>query len=61
MTGLGRDEVIAGIEEVTSDRRGGVGTIPPEYEVTNTSERVVRFILSTVGRHREWAGLRRIQ
>jgi UDP-N-acetylglucosamine 2-epimerase (non-hydrolysing) len=32
---------------------------PPEYRVTDTSRRVTNFILSTVRRHHEWAGLRR--
>jgi UDP-N-acetylglucosamine 2-epimerase (non-hydrolysing) len=31
---------------------------PKDYEVTNTSERTVRFILSTVHQHRNWAGIR---
>ena len=32
--------------------------IPDDYRITNCSERVVAFILSTVGRHKQWSGLR---
>jgi UDP-N-acetylglucosamine 2-epimerase len=58
MTGLRSDEVIAGIEEVVSDRYETRAEIPLDYRVSDTSRRVVRFILSTVQRHRHWAGLR---
>lgn len=60
MTGLGRDNVIAGIREVVANPPKADRTIPEGYEVTNVSERVVRFILSTVSRHHEWAGIRRL-
>lgn len=58
MTGLTADEVIAAILEVT-DPDGGARDIPAEYLVTNTSQRVIRFMMSTIGRHHEWAGIRR--
>ncbi|MGC4808141.1 non-hydrolyzing UDP-N-acetylglucosamine 2-epimerase [Micromonospora sp. DT233] len=32
---------------------------PPDYQVTDTSRRVVSFILSTVRVHHAWAGIRR--
>ena len=32
---------------------------PVDYQVTDTSRRVVDFILSTVRRHHDWAGIRR--
>jgi len=32
---------------------------PADYRVTDTSRRVVDFILSTVRRHHDWAGIRR--
>lgn len=57
MTGLGRNEIVAGIEEVTS-RRGPALHLPADYAPTDTSRRVVRFMLSTLGRHHEWAGIR---
>lgn len=31
---------------------------PADYQITNTSERVVNFILSTASQHRFWTGLR---
>jgi UDP-N-acetylglucosamine 2-epimerase len=33
--------------------------IPNEYQITNTSERVVNFILSTAPRFGEWSGVRK--
>jgi UDP-N-acetylglucosamine 2-epimerase len=33
-------------------------TVPNEYEIENTSERVVNFILSTALRYHEWSGIR---
>lgn len=32
--------------------------IPDDYQITNTSQRVVNFILSTYAVHHKWAGLR---
>lgn len=59
MTGLRSDEVASGIEEAMSDTYSSPRSIPPGYEVADTSRRVVRFMLSTMGRHHEWAGIRR--
>lgn len=59
MTGLGKHDVIAGIREVVENPPKADRTLPEGYEVANVSERVVRFILSTVSRHHEWAGIRR--
>jgi UDP-N-acetylglucosamine 2-epimerase len=42
------------IEQATDD---GV-PCPADYRITDTSRRVVNFILSTVRRHHEWAGVR---
>ena len=33
-------------------------SLPAGYEVGDTSNRVVRFIVSTVSRHHTWAGIR---
>ncbi len=60
MTGLQADEVINGINEVCESFADGPRTLPQGYEVTDVSRRVIRFILSTVGRHHEWAGLRSV-
>jgi UDP-N-acetylglucosamine 2-epimerase len=57
MTGLTSDQVIAGIEEAISQPPRA--TLPTGYEVDDVSTRVLRFILSTVGRHHMWAGIRR--
>lgn len=59
MTGLKADDMVtavhAAINATDADRR----TLAPEdYTITNTSLRVVRFILSTVHRHYDWAGIR---
>ncbi|MEV0806072.1 UDP-N-acetylglucosamine 2-epimerase (non-hydrolyzing) [Micromonospora sp. NPDC050200] len=43
------------VEQVAAD---GV-PCPADYRVSDTSRRVVDFILSTVRRHHEWAGIRR--
>ncbi|GIG91697.1 non-hydrolyzing UDP-N-acetylglucosamine 2-epimerase [Plantactinospora endophytica] len=59
MTGLDP----AGVREavaVTVDQVGTAGVpCPADYQVTDTSRRVVDFILSTVRRHHDWAGIRR--
>jgi UDP-N-acetylglucosamine 2-epimerase len=58
MTGLKRDNVIAGLKEVIANPPKAHRTLPEGYEVHNFAERVVRFILSTASRHHEWAGIR---
>ncbi|GIH20999.1 non-hydrolyzing UDP-N-acetylglucosamine 2-epimerase [Rugosimonospora africana] len=59
MTGLDPDGVIEAVavtvEQVAAE---GVGC-PADYQVADTSRRVVDFILSTVRRHHDWAGIRR--
>ena len=60
MTGLRRDNVIAGLKEVIANPPKADRTLPEGYEVQNFAERVVRFILSTASRHHEWAGIRRL-
>ena len=43
------------------DRQASAEGDPPcpvDYQVTDTSRRVTNFILSTVRRHHEWAGVR---
>ena len=60
MTGLLKDEVLAGINAVISQRKSYENKMPPGYEVSDFSKRVVNFILSTVWRHHEWAGLREV-
>jgi UDP-N-acetylglucosamine 2-epimerase (non-hydrolysing) len=49
-------QVVTGVR-FAMDRVGRID-IPIDYCVTNTSERVVNFILSTVDQHKSWSGLR---
>jgi UDP-N-acetylglucosamine 2-epimerase (non-hydrolysing) len=64
MTGLKATNVIAGIRSVTEDQSSTKETsailLPAGYEVTDCSTRVVRFMLSTISRHHEWAGIRKL-
>lgn len=48
--------VIEGVEFAV--QRGRHPQAPQDYCITNTSERVVNFILSTAPQHRQWSGLR---
>lgn len=59
MTGLSKRDVLAGIRLLTGVKTEAARpTLPAGYEVADTSRRVVRFIVSTAGRHHEWAGIR---
>jgi UDP-N-acetylglucosamine 2-epimerase (non-hydrolysing) len=63
MTGLKADNVIAGIRSATEDgdhSKATAAQLPAGYEVTDCSTRVVRFMLSTISRHHEWAGIRKL-
>lgn len=57
MTGLDADDVVRAVRIAIAD--GPMTSSPPaDYEINDTSTRVVRFISSTAGRHHQWAGLR---
>lgn len=62
MTGLHAPDVsaAAGIamaaDSPSTDRANDL--VPSDYRIRNTSERTAKFILSTAGRHRQWAGIR---
>jgi UDP-N-acetylglucosamine 2-epimerase (non-hydrolysing) len=56
MVDLDPERVAAGVRFVLN--RTGEIEIPVDYQVSNTSERVVNFILSTAGQHKSWSGLR---
>ena len=68
MTGLKSENVLAGIKEsLESAGANGesVGTgvsasLPLGYEVTDCSSRVLKFLLSTITRHHNWAGIRKL-
>jgi UDP-N-acetylglucosamine 2-epimerase len=67
MTGLKAQNVLSGIREtlessgtrVVSGDLIGNQVLPTGYEVVNCSERVVKFLLSTVSKHHDWAGIRK--
>ena len=56
MVDLDPDRVVDGMRVAMN--RGGRVEIPIDYQVKNTSERVVNFILSTAAQHKLWSGLR---
>lgn len=58
MTGLDPEGVVEAIEVVVREHQAGAMACPSDYTVDDTSRRVVNFILSTVRRHHEWAGIR---
>jgi UDP-N-acetylglucosamine 2-epimerase (non-hydrolysing) len=55
MTGLDAGLLLDAIRVAT----GRETPCPPDYTIADTSARVVSFILSTVHRHHDWAGVRR--
>lgn len=58
MTGLAASDVERAVRIVMKD--GSVtSSVPAGYEIADASNRVIRFIASTVSRHHEWAGIRR--
>jgi UDP-N-acetyl-L-fucosamine synthase len=59
MTGLDPDGVVEAVAVAVAQAAADGVPCPADYRVTDTSRRVVDFILSTVRRHHEWAGLRR--
>ena len=56
MVDVDPERVVAGVRFVMS--RSGKAEVPIDYQVVNTSERVVNFILSTAPQHKVWSGLR---
>ncbi|GAB4076384.1 non-hydrolyzing UDP-N-acetylglucosamine 2-epimerase [Nostocoides australiense] len=61
MTGLDAEDVVTavGVAMASGYTRDGVSHLTPDdYLIDNTSERTVKFILSTAGRHHLWAGVR---
>lgn len=63
MTGLNRDTMLDGVEAVTRmaterDAGGIHHPIPVDYQITNTSERVVSLILGTARLSNSWDGIR---
>lgn len=60
MTGLNADDVVAAVEltMATHHKSPSETVVPEDYCITNTSERTVKYILSTARRHHQWAGVR---
>ena len=61
MTGLDPDDVVAAVQLLLTSEtpaRGLSRVTPADYAIDNTSDRTVRFIMSTARRHRAWSGLR---
>lgn len=59
MTGLDKEDVVLSVAAVMRDFVAPTADeLPAGYEVLNTSARTHRFIISTAGRHRQWAGIR---
>jgi UDP-N-acetylglucosamine 2-epimerase len=60
LTGVRAERVVAGVEAVIAQfQTDGRPAIPAEYEVTDTSRRVVNFIRSNAPSHHARAGIRR--
>lgn len=57
-TGLDAQDVVTAVGLAIRRHQSTAKSIPPEYDVTNTSERVVNFLVSTARRHTTWSGLR---
>ena len=57
MTGLHREDTVAAAA-LAMDMGGQPASMPAGYEIADTSLRVVRFMLSTAHRHKQWAGIR---
>ena len=49
VSGLVAADVLAGVRLVTDPALGGPASLPAGYEVTDTSQRVVRYLLSAAG------------
>jgi UDP-N-acetylglucosamine 2-epimerase (non-hydrolysing) len=59
MTGLDPWGVVEAVSVAVEQVRASGVPCPADYRVPDTSRRVVDFILSTVRRHHDWAGIRR--
>ncbi|MFI6234177.1 non-hydrolyzing UDP-N-acetylglucosamine 2-epimerase [Micromonospora sp. NPDC050784] len=59
MTGLDPDGVVEAVQVTVAQVAARGVPCPADYQVPDTSRRVVDFILSTVRRHHDWAGIRR--
>lgn len=58
VTGIDAGSVVLGIRTVLANRAMGVAPTPADYQILNTSERVVNLIVGLSGLHHEWFGVR---
>ncbi len=58
VTGLEPAGVIEAVETTVAQSHTRINVCASEYRIPDTSRRVVNFILSTIRRHHEWAGIR---
>ena len=58
MTGLDSADVLLAVALVSGTANSMSASMPSGYEVDDSSQRVMRFILSTAKRHHDWAGVR---
>ena len=58
MTGLSAEDVVSAVDLTMKTRSEPGRSSPIEYAVSNTSERVVKFIMSTARRSRSWSAIR---
>lgn len=59
MTGLDRENLLLAVRIATAPTDNPRSALPAGYEIENTSTRVVNFVVSTMRRHHDWAGIRR--
>jgi UDP-N-acetylglucosamine 2-epimerase (non-hydrolysing) len=64
LTGLRAYNVLAGVKEALDsagqEKASAQSIYPQGYEVNDCANRVVKFMLSTISRHHDWAGIRRL-
>jgi UDP-N-acetylglucosamine 2-epimerase (non-hydrolysing) len=60
MTGLDASDIVTATTLAISSASGSVlnERLPDDYRANNTAERVMRFIISTARRLRQWTGIR---
>jgi UDP-N-acetylglucosamine 2-epimerase (non-hydrolysing) len=59
LTGFDVDTVLSSVEYAISRKDLATGRIPVEYEVRDTSHRVLRLILGTAKLSNDWQGIQK--
>lgn len=57
MTGLDAEDVVQAVRFAVADQ-DRASRVPEDYQIADCSRRTVGFLMSTVGRHRAWSGIR---